>query len=127
MPELPEVETIVRDLRPLLTGRQRSPGCGRASRSCAGRGRPHERFRDRGEGRRACAAAASGSSSISIPHLNGSAGDHAILSVHLGMTGQFTVVKTDEPEPDHLHLVFALDNETELRFRDPRRFGFGRL
>ena len=40
------------------------------------------------------------------------------------MTGQFTVVAATEPEPDHLHLVFALDdNSTELRFRDLRRFG----
>jgi formamidopyrimidine-DNA glycosylase len=39
------------------------------------------------------------------------------------MTGQFTVVRATEPYPDHLHVVFALDNDTELRFRDPRRFG----
>ena len=46
-----------------------------------------------------------------------------VLRIHLGMTGQFTVVPATEPEPDHLHVVFALDNATELRFRDPRRFG----
>jgi formamidopyrimidine-DNA glycosylase len=39
------------------------------------------------------------------------------------MTGQFTVVPDRQSEPDHLHVVFALDNETELRLRDPRRFG----
>jgi formamidopyrimidine-DNA glycosylase len=39
------------------------------------------------------------------------------------MTGQFTAVPAGEPEPDHLHLVFALDDGTELRFRDVRRFG----
>ncbi|WP_081472032.1 bifunctional DNA-formamidopyrimidine glycosylase/DNA-(apurinic or apyrimidinic site) lyase [Gemmata obscuriglobus] len=46
-----------------------------------------------------------------------------LLRVHLGMTGQFTVVPADAPEPDHLHAVFALDNGHELRFRDQRRFG----
>ncbi|MCI0704784.1 MAG: bifunctional DNA-formamidopyrimidine glycosylase/DNA-(apurinic or apyrimidinic site) lyase, partial [Planctomycetia bacterium] len=46
-----------------------------------------------------------------------------ILRVHLGMTGQFTVVSATEPEPDHLHVVFALDNDKELRLRDQRRFG----
>lgn len=39
------------------------------------------------------------------------------------MTGQFTVVPATEPEPDHLHVVFALDNAHELRLRDQRRFG----
>lgn len=39
------------------------------------------------------------------------------------MTGQFTVAAATAPEPDHLHVVFALDNGTELRLRDPRRFG----
>ena len=39
------------------------------------------------------------------------------------MTGQFTVVHASEPEPDHLHVVFALNNDKELRFRDQRRFG----
>ena len=39
------------------------------------------------------------------------------------MTGQFTVVPASEPEPDHLHVVFSLDNAKDLRFRDQRRFG----
>jgi formamidopyrimidine-DNA glycosylase len=39
------------------------------------------------------------------------------------MTGQFTVVPAATPEADHLHVVFALDDGNELRFRDPRRFG----
>ncbi|MDY3558562.1 bifunctional DNA-formamidopyrimidine glycosylase/DNA-(apurinic or apyrimidinic site) lyase [Gemmata sp. JC673] len=50
-------------------------------------------------------------------------GSSPLLRVHLGMTGQFTVVPADTPEPDHLHAVFTLDNGHELRFRDQRRFG----
>ena len=38
------------------------------------------------------------------------------------MTGQFTVVSATEPEPDHLHIVFSLEDK-ELRLRDQRRFG----
>jgi formamidopyrimidine-DNA glycosylase len=45
------------------------------------------------------------------------------LVVHLGMTGQFTIVSANAPRMNHTHLVFALDNGTELRFRDVRRFG----
>ena len=39
------------------------------------------------------------------------------------MTGQFTVVPASAPEPDHLHVVFSLDDGNELRLRDQRRFG----
>jgi formamidopyrimidine-DNA glycosylase len=39
------------------------------------------------------------------------------------MTGQFTVVPANTPEPDHLHVVFSLDDGNELRLRDSRRFG----
>jgi formamidopyrimidine-DNA glycosylase len=53
--------------------------------------------------------------------------DGPVLRVHLGMTGQFTVVPAAEAEPDHLHLVFELENGKELRFRDPRRFGSAEL
>ena len=45
------------------------------------------------------------------------------LIIHLGMTGQFTVAPASLEQPDHLHLVFELDNDRELRFRDVRRFG----
>jgi formamidopyrimidine-DNA glycosylase len=46
-----------------------------------------------------------------------------VLRAHMGMSGQFTVVPATEPAPDHLHVVFELDNGKELRLRDPRRFG----
>ncbi len=42
--------------------------------------------------------------------------------VHLGMTGQLTVVKPEVPAPPHTHLEIDLGRE-RLRFRDPRRFG----
>lgn len=43
--------------------------------------------------------------------------------MHLGMTGQFTAVAAAEPRPNHLHAVFSLDDGSELRYRDIRRFG----
>jgi formamidopyrimidine-DNA glycosylase len=49
--------------------------------------------------------------------------DSSFLVVHLGMTGQLTVVAADLPRPDHLHVVFTLEDGQELRFRDTRRFG----
>ncbi|MFZ0638912.1 MAG: bifunctional DNA-formamidopyrimidine glycosylase/DNA-(apurinic or apyrimidinic site) lyase [Candidatus Acidiferrales bacterium] len=43
--------------------------------------------------------------------------------VHLGMTGQLTVFPVSRPSPLHTHVWISLDNDTELRFTDPRRFG----
>jgi formamidopyrimidine-DNA glycosylase len=114
MPELPEVETVVRDLRPLLFGRTirevrrsrlrlRRPW--KAAWDAVLRNARVEGIRRRGK--------------WILVDLRGS----TVLRVHLGMTGQFTVVSADEAAPDHLHLRFALDNGVELRFRDPRRFG----
>jgi len=39
------------------------------------------------------------------------------------MTGQFTVGPSNATIADHTHRVFELDNRTQLRFRDVRRFG----
>ena len=118
MPELPEVETVVRDLRPLLAGRTiravrqsrkklRRPW--KAEWNSAAIGLRVEAVRRRGK--------------WILIDLTGA----QLLRVHLGMSGQFTVVPADETESDHLHLAFVLDNETELRFRDPRRFGCAEL
>src|SRR5262249_21826767 len=52
----------------------------------------------------------------------------ARLVLHLGMTGQLTVVSTNEPRLPHTHLIFELDRGAdEWRFRDVRRFGSARL
>ena len=114
MPELPEVETVVRDLRPHLTGRRIvRVRTGRQSRSAAP-GPPTGRTDSPAGRSRPSAAAASGSCSTSTAGL---------LVVHLGMTGQLTVGAADRPVEDHTHLVVDLDDGRQLRFRDVRRFG----
>jgi formamidopyrimidine-DNA glycosylase len=45
------------------------------------------------------------------------------LVVHLGMTGQLLHKLPEEPMRPHTHVVLRLDNGTELRYSDPRRFG----
>lgn len=44
--------------------------------------------------------------------------------VHLGMTGRLMVVGAHEPRLGHTHLVLGFEDGRELRFVDPRRFGF---
>lgn len=46
------------------------------------------------------------------------------LLIHLGMSGSLRVSEPNEPRKKHDHLVFKLSNGKELRYHDPRRFGF---
>ncbi|MBC8029461.1 MAG: bifunctional DNA-formamidopyrimidine glycosylase/DNA-(apurinic or apyrimidinic site) lyase [Pyrinomonadaceae bacterium] len=50
-----------------------------------------------------------------------------VLVVHLRMTGQFLVLKPDDQLPRHAHAVFYLDDERRLVFRDQRQFGVMKL
>ena len=45
------------------------------------------------------------------------------LVMHLGMTGSISVVSDSEPLKKHHHFELKLDNNTCMRFHDPRRFG----
>ena len=114
MPELPEVETVARDLRSLLIGRTvLAVRTGKKSLR-----RPWSKaWRARVVGRRVEAIARRGKWLLVELH------DGGVLLVHLGMTGQFTVAPPGTVASDHTHLTFPLDNRHELRFRDPRRFG----
>ena len=114
MPELPEVETIVRDLRPALVGRRFGP----MRKSTLALRSPWKRS----WGRRLVGARVQSIERrgkwiiISL--------DSAVcLLVHLGMTGQLRVFPTSAPIARHTHLIFDLDGRRQLRFRDVRRFG----
>jgi formamidopyrimidine-DNA glycosylase len=50
-----------------------------------------------------------------------------ILAVHLRMTGQFLVLEPDDQLPRHAHAVFYLDDERRLVFKDQRQFGVMKL
>lgn len=50
-----------------------------------------------------------------------------VLAVHLRMTGQFLVLTPDDPLPPHAHAIFYLDDERRLVFRDQRQFGVMKL
>ena len=113
MPELPEVETVVRDLRPLLVGRSfvKIEVSRKALRRKWSRAWDTKLL-----GQRVRAIERRGKwilIDLGEPW----------LVVHLGMTGQFTVVAADKPRQMHTHAIFTLDDGGELRFRDVRRFG----
>ncbi len=49
--------------------------------------------------------------------------DAGTALVHLGMSGSLRIIEPDEPPGRHDHVDIRLGNGKALRFRDPRRFG----
>ena len=115
MPELPEVETIRRDLERELPG-VRALKVTRASAAML-RDLPPARLRRAVEGRRFLQPARHGKL-LRLP-LEGD----VELEVHLGMSGRLTVQPAGAPREPHTHVEVVLQNGRALRFRDPRRFG----
>ena len=112
--KFPEVETVVRSLRPAIVGRRILNAEFGQLRVLIGS--PHKTA-EALAGRRIKSIERHGKF-IAIRL------DRGYLVVHLGMTGQLTVVPTREPTPSHTHLVMDLDDgDSQLRFRDIRRFG----
>jgi formamidopyrimidine-DNA glycosylase len=121
LPELPEVETVVRGLQALLAGRRINairlgktdfiddpakleeilPGCQ------IKRVHRHGKF--------------------IVLHLEKLlpqvTSERFDFIIHLGMTGQLIVLPPSAPSALHTHAWISLDNEKELRYVDTRRFG----
>ncbi len=45
------------------------------------------------------------------------------LLIHLKMSGRLDVLQAGMPRDKHVHFIFSLDNGYEVRFKDPRKFG----
>jgi formamidopyrimidine-DNA glycosylase len=107
VPELPEVETVRRQLEPLVVGR----------RIVEGWGHPSAKF--------SSAPLAAGAAIDSV----GRRGKYLLLGldhdreliVHLGMTGQLRL-RPGDLDP-HVRAWWALDDDRVLELRDVRRFG----
>jgi len=124
MPELPEVETIARELRPLVLGRTITSAWLDWPRQVKHPSPEQfvEEIRDRrvlSVDRRAKWIV------ISLSGRGGhdALGDEAVLAIQVKMTGQLDVVAPDTPKDKHVHVIFGLDDGTELRLRDTRKFG----
>ncbi len=118
MPELPEVETIRRGLERELKGRRIEGVDWRPAKLRGGKSpRPLEEL----EGQRVKALRRHGK--FLLWDLSGG----GTFLAHLGMTGKFLFAEPGEPTRPHTHLSLSLDNERELRFSDPRRFGLLKL
>ena len=114
MPELPEIETIVRGVGPFLTGRRVAAVDVRERRlrtlvatgfAAALGGRRVERVGRHGK------------------YLLATLDDGRVWLTHLGMSGQLTVGPSAPPPRAHDHIVVTLEDGGTLTYNDPRRFG----
>ena len=117
MPELPEVETVARSLRQRVMGR--------AIEAVWTSGKPL---------RLATPIDVRSLKRIATKALIASVGrrgkyllfelDRGCVLVHLGMSGQLRLQDRSVVRPSHTHVAFRLSDGQELRFVDPRRFGW---
>ncbi len=118
MPELPEVETAVRDLLPQLVGRTIVDAAVHWPRTIA---LPRAReFAQQIKGHTIVDITRRGKY-LSF-HLR-RRGEIRYLFVHLRMTGGFRIDRRETSRDKHMHVHLRLDDGRELRFRDPRKFG----
>ena len=121
MPELPEVETVARDLRRHLLpdGGGSGPGISGARVAWARtvRGEDPARFVAGITGHRIEGVGRRGKNVV----VDLDAG--AFLTIHLKMTGQLFVVPASLPRDPYERAALVLDDGREIRFRDVRKFG----
>ncbi len=114
MPELPEVETYIRDLAPILAGRTfQGAWCTWPAQLPLN---TPQGLAERIDGQIVQALGRRGKY-ITI-QLN-----QDWLLVHLKMSGRLVLASAAEPPDRHVHTALALDGAEELRLRDPRKFG----
>jgi len=118
MPELPEVETIRRDLEKLIVGRKildiktNSPKQVQPSLTAVKKaivGTTIKKIQRRAK-------------ILQIFFSNGK-----IIIIHLKLTGRLLVRKKGDRVDDWQHITISLDKGKELRFADSRKFGWFRL
>lgn len=118
MPELPEVETVRRELQPVMEG---------ARFVAVVTNRPNLRtafppdFAERLEGQTVRALGRRGK------YLLAELSSDEILVMHLGMSGSFKLNADADLAARHDHVMFRMSSGAIVVFNDPRRFGFMEL
>src|SRR4026208_1597145 len=115
MPELPEVEHVVRALSAVVTGRRILAAQLNLKRIAPGISRPAfdrqlRNARITEVGRRG-------------KYILFKLESGHVLTTHLRMTGKFVSLTTDESLPPYAHVVFYLDDDRRLVYCDMRQFG----
>ena len=117
MPELPEVEITRRHLETAMVGRRVASVRVTHPRTARLNASPQE-VEARLFGRRVESMRRHGK------FLVAGLDDGFVMIAHLGMSGRFSLGDGSEEQVAHTHLVAVLDDRVEVRFVDPRTFGF---
>jgi formamidopyrimidine-DNA glycosylase len=117
VPELPEVETTRRAIAPVLEGRRLVAVDVRRDRMARRNERPIDVV-ERLTGRRVGVVGRIGKFIVADVE-----GDFRWV-MHLGMSGRMELSQPGDPETAHTNFVALTDSGIELRFVDPRTFGF---
>jgi formamidopyrimidine-DNA glycosylase len=115
MPELPEVETLRRDLEKEVVGRRVKSAEVNGMRAI--RRHPNKKhFIGKVEGRKLERVTRRGK------YLLVGMGEETLV-IHLGMSGQLLKAGVKDPVAPHTHVSFTFTQGGQLRFIDPRTFG----
>lgn len=115
MPELPEVESTRRFLEPVLVGRRIVAAEVRRARMVR---RQQGDFVGRVVGRTVRGLGRHGK--FLLADLTGD----LTWVTHLGMSGRIGIARRNDPEAPHTNVVVRVGGGVEIRFVDPRTFGF---
>ena len=116
MPELPEVETVARDLQRWVAGATITSATVHWDRTIR-HPQPAERFTAEIEG--ATIRRVSRRAKTVLLHME----DGRVMTVALRMTGALLVTPPGTPPDPYVRVAFALADGRELRYRDVRKFG----
>lgn len=115
MPELPEVETVMRGMQPALEGKKL---INIEARCDSLRWPIPNNFADRLRGRRVINIARR--AKYILWYLD----DETVMILHLGMSGRVSITaKRPSKIEKHDHLIFTTEEGAVIRFNDARRFG----
>jgi len=115
MPELPEVEHVVRALRPAIVGRRILAAELKLKRTAPQTSKPaFNRLL-----RNALITGVSRRGKYILIELD----SDRLLATHLRMTGKFVCLTHDDQLPPYAHVIFHLDDDRRLVFCDMRQFG----
>ena len=118
MPELPEVETIRRDIdKEFVSKKIKQVDVSRGGSRTIRRHKGPKEFITRVEGRKLVGTRRRGKYLL----LNLDNGD--VLVMHMGMSGQVLRSTPKDPPVKHTHVVLHFVGAPQLRFVDPRTFG----
>lgn len=117
MPELPEVETVVKGLRPLIKNKLVTAVEIREENMIAYPEADIEAFKNSLVGSKIIDVNRRGKYIIIELNINKN------LVIHLRMTGKLLVKEVKEFRDKHTHVIFSLNDGQEIRFNNIRKFG----